>query len=170
MPSRRAAARLSRGGVAVAGGVLVGTLLAGCVAAVPSTPAEHATDPRCASLILATPGHLADGLDRRQTTAQATTAWGDPAVVLRCGLEPPGPTTDRCETVSTPGGPSVDWLVLPGEGQGAAGADWTFVTYGRVPTVEVVVPAAVADTRSTAFLDQLGPAIAAHSEQQRTCL
>ncbi len=153
--------------------MLVGTLLAGCVAAVPVTAAEHATDPDCASLILATPDRLADGLDRRQTTAQATTAWGDPAVVLRCGLDPPGPTTDRCETVTTPGGPSVDWLVLPGDDEPAtagAASDWTFVTYGRVPTVEVLFPAAVAASHSSSLLDQLGPAIAAHTEQQRSCL
>ncbi len=171
MPSRRLAARWSRRSAAACGAALVGTALTGCVAAVPATPAEHATDPQCASLILATPDHLGDGLDRRRTTAQATTAWGSPAVLLRCGLEPPGPTTDRCETVTTPGGPSVDWLVLGGGGGDPAGTDdWTFVTYGRVPTVEVLVPAAVAGARSTAFLDQLGPAIVAHSEQQRACL
>lgn len=148
--------------------VLVGGSAAGCASAVAAEPAEHATDPDCAALVLATPDRLADGLDRRRTTAQATTAWGTPAVVLRCGLEPPGPTTDRCETVETPGGPSVDWLVLPSSD--AEDTDWTFVSYGRVPTVEVFVPAEVAATRSTAFLDQLGPAIAAHSEQQRSCL
>ncbi|HEY9593736.1 MAG TPA: DUF3515 family protein, partial [Spirochaetia bacterium] len=114
-------------------------LVGGCASAVPVDPATHATDPDCASLILATPDRLGDGLDRRRTTAQATTAWGDPAIVLRCGIEPPGPTTDRCETVTTPDGPSVDWLVVQDD-QDA----WTFTTYGRVPAVEVLVPAAVA--------------------------
>ncbi len=156
-------------------GVVGAGLLAGCVSAVPTDPATHATDPDCASLILATPDELGDGLHRRQTTAQATTAWGDPAIVLRCGIDPPGPTTERCETVSTPGGPSIDWLVVPdapeAEADPAIATDWTFTTYGRVPAVEVLVPATqVTQQRSSAFLDALGPAIAAHSEQRRSCL
>ncbi len=170
MPARRAA---------IAALVLIPGLLAGCSSAVPVSPATHATDPDCASLILATPDSLGDGLGRRHTTAQATTAWGDPAIVLRCGVEPPGPTTERCETVSTADGPSVDWLVVQDDGtddgNGGTAApgtstDWTFTTYGRVPAVEVHVPAAVAAERSTTFLDGLGPAIAAHTQQQRSCL
>lgn len=145
--------------------VLTG-LLAGCASAVPVEAATHATDPDCASLILATPDSLGDGLDRRRTTAQATTAWGDPAIVLRCGIEPPGPTTTSCQTVTAPDGTSVDWLVV----QDDATDDWTFTTYGRVPAVEVHVPAAVASERSTTFLDGLGAAITAHTDQQRTCL
>ena len=35
-------------------------------------------------------------------------AWGDPAVIARCGLEPLGPTTDDCVTVD-----GVDWVVRP---------------------------------------------------------
>jgi len=161
-------------------------LVGGCVSAVPVTAATYATDPACASLILATPDSLGDGLGRRQTTAQATTAWGDPAIVLRCGVEPPGPTTVRCETVTSADGTSIDWLVVqdvaggtgdatptptagPTPGVGAP-SDWTFTTYGRVPAVEVFVPAAVAQQRSTTFLDGLGEAIAAHTTQQRSCL
>ena len=152
-------------------------LVGGCASAVPVEAATHATDPDCAALVLATPDSLGDGLDRRHTTAQATTAWGDPAIVLRCGVAPPGPTTDRCETVSSADGPSIDWLVVQaGGGDGDTTAapdeatDWTFTTYGRVPAVEVHVPAAVAEARSTTFLDGLGAAIAAHTEQQRSCL
>jgi hypothetical protein len=158
----------------------------GCVSAVPVTAATHATDPACASLILATPDSLGDGLDRRHTTAQATTAWGDPAIVLRCGVEPPGPTTERCETVTSATGPSIDWLVVQDDTSGATNptagptpgptpdagttTDWTFTTYGRVPAVEVFVPAAVAQQRSTTFLDGLSEAIAAHTDKQRSCL
>ncbi|HEY0117699.1 MAG TPA: DUF3515 family protein [Cellulomonas sp.] len=184
---------------------LAAVLLAGCSSAVPVTPATHATDPDCASLILATPDSLGDGLGRRHTTAQATTAWGDPAIVLRCGVEPPGPTTERCETVTSADGPSVDWLVVQDDGTddeatdelpaaaptpataaptatpaapadaasdatATTATDWTFTTYGRVPAVEVHVPAAVAAERSTTFLDGLGPAIVAHTQQQRSCL
>jgi hypothetical protein len=159
-------------------------LVGGCATAVPVTAATHATDPACAALILATPDSLGDGLSRRHTTAQATTAWGDPAIVLRCGVEPPGPTTERCVTVTSASGPSIDWLVVqddatatattstptPVPSAGSGAGDWTFTTYGRVPAVEVHVPAAVAAARSTTFLDGLAAAIAAHTDHQRSCL
>ena len=111
------------------------------------------------------PTRSATGCPQRDTTAQATTAWGDPdgAVVLRCGVEPLGPTTEHCQTVETPGGASVDWVVVEGDD------GWTFTTYGREPAVELHVPAEVAAERSTAFVDQLGPAVAL-TEQVRSCV
>lgn len=153
--------------------------LAGCTPGVPVAVASHAADPTCADVVLALPEDLA-GMPRLRTAAQATAAWGTSAdpVVLRCGVEPPGPTTQHCVTVQTPDGPSVDWLVRaeqPGTGTalpaGATSqdADWTFTTYGRDPAIEVHVPAAVAAQRSTAFLDEVGPAVA-RSPQTRTCL
>lgn len=156
-PSRRLPAAAS---------VLGLTLLAGCASTVPAQVAPHATDPVCASVVLAMPDSLGEGLPQRDTTAQATTAWGDPAtpIVLRCGVEPLGPTTDHCQTVETPGGPSIDWVVVEGDD-----GDWTFTTYGREPAVELHIPAAVATERSTSFVDQLGPAVAM-TEQVRTCL
>nr|WP_239069117.1 DUF3515 family protein [Cellulomonas phragmiteti] len=139
--------------------------LSACASTAHVTVAPHATDPVCASVVLALPASLGDGLDRVDTDAQATAAWGDPraAVVLRCGVEPLGPTTERCQSVTTPQGPTVDWVVVEDDGR------WTFTTYGRVPAVELVVPQAVATTRSTSFVDLLGPAVAL-TEQERRCL
>jgi hypothetical protein len=168
--------------------LLVGApVLAGCSSAVTVAVAPHATDPLCASVVLALPDTLAD-LERSQTTSQATAAWGSgaDAVTLRCGVEPPGPTTEQCVTVETPAGPTVDWLVLadaeaadgatptatatPGEAPTTgADADWTFVTYGRDPAVEVHVPAAVVAERSASFLDALGVAVS-RVEATRSCL
>ncbi|KTR95297.1 hypothetical protein SA13R_01925, partial [Rothia kristinae] len=68
-------------------GTLAGALpLSGCAgAAAPLAPAPDAADPACAPAMLAIPTQL-PGLDQRETTAQATTAWGDPAAtVLKCG-------------------------------------------------------------------------------------
>lgn len=168
--------------------LLVGPLaLAGCSSAVTVAVAPHATDPLCASVVLALPDTLAD-LGRSRTTSQATAAWGSgtDAVTLRCGVEPPGPTTEQCVTVETPSGPTVDWLVIadaeaadgtsptpadtPGEAPTTgADADWTFVTYGRDPAVEVHVPAAVVAERSASFLDALGVAVS-RVEATRSCL
>lgn len=110
--------------------LLATAVLAGCAPIVPLTPTEGATDPACASVIVRLPDTVA-GLDSRQTNAQATAAWGTPAsVILRCGLEPPAPTSLlRCYTVS-----GVDWLVDDSDDP-----DFVFTTYGRVPAVQVVI-------------------------------
>ncbi|MCV2393990.1 DUF3515 domain-containing protein [Actinotalea sp. M2MS4P-6] len=133
--------------------------LAGCATRVPVEPAPSAGDPLCAEVVLALPLELG-GLERVLTDSQASMAWGDPAhpIVLRCGVEPPGPTTDQCVTADD-GEVAVDWVAVPGEADATGAADWTFTTYGRSPAVEVFVPAEVTGTRSTSFLVELGPAI-----------
>jgi hypothetical protein len=120
--------------------------------------------------VLALPDHLGD-LPRLRTTSQASAAWGTAAapVVLRCGVEVPGPTTVHCVSVETPDGPSIDWLAVADDPAAQGTTDWTFTTYGRDPAVEVRVPGAVASTQSTSFLDQLGPAIA-QVKPTRACL
>lgn len=160
--------------------------VAGCTPAVPVVAGKAAADPACASIVLALPSDL-DGLARRTTSAQATAAWGGSAdpVVLRCGVTPPGPTTDQCVTVTGTDGVSVDWVVteVPETGAGSESdsssevasaspspgtSAWVFTTYGRSPAVEVTVPASVAATRSTSFIDLLGPAMTA-VEATRNC-
>ena len=151
-------------------------LLAGCAPTVSVEEAPYGHEPACARVVLALPDELG-GLPRLATSSQASTAWGTATapVVLRCGVEPPGPTTDRCVTVETPGGPSIDWLAVPaedddgGSGPAAGVTDWTFTTYGREPAIEVVVPAEVVSGRSTSFLDQLGPAVDLLAPE-RTCV
>ena len=106
------------------------------------------------------------GLERRTTTSQASRAWGGPdPIVLRCGVEPPGPSTERCIGIEDASGDSVDWLALQAEDA------WAFVTYGRVPSVEVVVPVAALaiDGQPTAPLADLGYAVSA-TTVERTCL
>ena len=146
--------------------------LAACAPSVAVQAAPDATDPVCADVVLATPDELDEGLRRIDTTAQATTAWGSrtAAIVLRCGVQPPGPTTEHCQTVETPGGPSIDWVVVASDPQDENASDWTFTTYGRVPAVEVFVPAAVAAQHSSsAFMGALGPAVA-RTDEQRSCV
>src|SRR4051794_17572569 len=76
--------------------VAASALLSGCAGTVGMEPAADATDPACADVIVRLPDTAAD-VDRRETDAQGTGAWGDPAsVLLRCGVEPSGPTTLPC--------------------------------------------------------------------------
>lgn len=150
-------------------GVLLLAAVSGCAARVSVPVATYAADPACAALVLALPHDLAD-LPRLRTTSQATVAWGEPTdpVVLRCGVEPPGPTTDQCVTADD-GTTSVDWIAVPGEADEGGATAWTFTTYGRSPAVEVRVPASVTSTRSTSFLLELGPAVTT-VEATRHCL
>lgn len=159
--------RSRRARVGLGAGLACAGLLSACSNAVPVDVAPYAADPLCAEVVLALPRDLG-GLPRLGTTSQATVAWGDPAdpVVLRCGVEPPGPTTDRCVNADD-GETSVDWINIPGDER--EDGSWLFTTYGRVPAVEVVVPAAVTETSSTSFILDLGPAVS-KVEQTRACL
>lgn len=121
--------------VALAGwAVLVGCVaLAGCSpsgarpVAEPSPTGSVADS--CASVMSALPARVA-GLERSETTAR-TASWGDPAIILRCGVDrPEGLTaTSRCDEVN-----QVGWFT----------EEFTqarrFTTIGRVGYVEVTVP------------------------------
>ncbi|MFJ2818246.1 DUF3515 family protein [Streptomyces sp. NPDC087294] len=69
-------------------------------------------------------GHRLAGTD-----VPGVAVWGDKAVVLRCGLQPPAPTTDLCVTVN-----SVDWVYRQSESRDGRKV---IITYGRDPAVEV---------------------------------
>jgi hypothetical protein len=115
--------------------------------------ATHATDPRCADIVLDTPDSVADQ-PKVTTTSQATTAWGkeDAAITLQCGVAQPGPS-DQCQAISNPDGTSVDWIVA----QTSTG--WTFVTYGRDPAVQVQVPKSLSEGQPTTALVDLARAV-----------
>jgi hypothetical protein len=145
--------------------LVVGVLVAGAASAACSSPltvpaAADAANPLCATVVLALPRDL-DGMPRIGTGSQATAAWGERSapVVLRCGVEPPPPTTDPCVTADD-GTTAVDWVAVESAPDADGATTWTFTTYGRDPAVEVVVPPSVTDTRSTSFLIDLGPAVA----------
>lgn len=100
------------------------------------TAAPLAADPACARVAARWPERVA-GQDRVDLAddVPAAAAWGDPAVVARCGVAPPPPTTRDC--ISADG---VDWVATGS----AADPVMVFVSYGRSPAIEVTVPAAYA--------------------------
>ncbi len=136
--------------------VVLALALAGCSGTVSVDAAEDAANPRCADVMIALPPVVAEH-EQRDTDSQATSAWGEPSqVVLRCGVTPPGPTTDPCVTVD-----DIDWVVREGD------PAWTATTYGRDPAVEVLFdPEEVA---SSTVLVELGSAVA-QVEQTRACV
>lgn len=143
---------------ACSAGALMMVSLSACSPIVDVDAAPDAANPDCAEVMIALPDQVA-GNDLRETNSQATAAWGDPSqVVLRCGIEVPGPTTDACASVN-----DVDWII-----QESTETDiWTARTYGRNPAVEVLFdPNQVAS--STVLVD-LGGAVS-RVEQTEQCL
>ena len=137
--------------------VAAAALLGGCSTTVSLEPAKDANNPLCAEVTVRLPDTV-QGLDRVWTDAQATGAWGGPLpVVLRCGVEPPGPSTLTCHTLG-----GVDWLAL----------DWEegrqqLITYGRDPAIQLIIPreggldfASVAEEISRRIEPGLAPATA----------
>jgi Protein of unknown function (DUF3515) len=119
--------RLSLAAVVAGVTTLAAIALTGCSSTVAMEPAEAAGDPGCAEVMVRLPGSLADQ-DRRWTDAQATAAWGDPsAILLTCGVTPPGPTTLPCQSVG-----GVDWIIDDSEAP-----RYRVTTFGRTPAVEV---------------------------------
>ncbi|AXJ11265.1 DUF3515 family protein [Arthrobacter sp. PM3] len=122
--SRPVSARLPLLAAAAAAGLA----LTSCSPVVDVTPAKDAANAACAPMMLALPDSIGDA-KLRKTNAQATAAWGDPSLlILRCGVNVPGPTTDRCVSVN-----GVDWVIKEGN------PVWTLTTYGREPATEILM-------------------------------
>jgi hypothetical protein len=115
-------------------GLLGAVTLAACSGPVPvqsPNPSDSAAA-RCADLLAALPDEV-DGLPAREVEpADAlAAAWGDPAVVLRCGVERPAALTPSSSVYTID---SVTWF--PEE----LTAGYLFTTYDRSVYVEVTVP------------------------------
>ena len=113
----------------------------------PMAAAEDAANPRCAEVSVRLPDDI-DGHAKRTTDAQATGAWGSPAIILlTCGVAVPGPSPLRCITIA-----GVDWLVDDSDPDVGV-----FTTYGRDPAIRVVVDHVTSDSNA---LNAVSPAIA----------
>lgn len=117
-------------------------VLSGCAPTVPLDAAPDAANPECAEVIVRLPDAIDDAAQRdagadpagfwlkRETNAQGTGAWGNPAaILLRCGVPVPGPSTLLCVSLD-----GIDWLR-----DDSQAPNYIFTTYGRDPAVEVVV-------------------------------
>ena len=84
----------------------------------------------CTDLVAGLPDEVDPGVARRPVTADAqrTAAWGEPPVLLACGVAPPERLSEPV-TVN-----DVQWNIRD------SGASFTWTTTDRVVPVEVVVP------------------------------
>jgi hypothetical protein len=115
-----------RTGALTAAAVLI--VLSGCAPIVSMDAADDANSPDCAAVIVRLPGTVG-GLEKRQTDAQSTAAWGDPdQVLLRCGVAVPAASELPCIDKG------IFWLRDDSEE-----AFWRFTTFGRDPAIDVVV-------------------------------
>jgi hypothetical protein len=128
-------------------------LLSGCSATVDApipTPLPPGADYLCAAL----KGSLPDEVLGQTTTATKptssfATAWGNPAIVVRCGVPEPAALTPTSQLLTVDG---VDWLPEP------LSSGILFTSVGRTVNVEVAVPAAYAPEASA--LPEISPAVA----------
>ncbi len=88
--------------------------------------------PACGKLMTALPVRVG-GKPRRELASQiaGTAAWGDPAVILRCGLESPAELTCSAELIQIN---VVSWLELSAAGQ------TTYIAADRTVRIAVTVP------------------------------
>jgi hypothetical protein len=117
----------------------------------------------CEGLVKALPGHVSDQEQRTTSGSPLGAAWGDPAIVLRCGVGKPedyDPVTG-CQTAD-----GLDWYV-PEDGMNDQSADVVMTTIGRSPAVEVTLPARYRPP--VAAMVDLAPAIKAHTHETTPC-
>jgi hypothetical protein len=103
-------------------------------------PDNPAAQPACTKLLTALPTRLA-GLDQRRivpATSPYVLAWGDPAVVLRCGVDRPATfvATSTVFNASSVGKARVYWLPVNQPTKNV------FTTIDRSVYIEVTVPTA----------------------------
>lgn len=92
-------------------------------------PAKAAGAPHCRRIADSAPASLG-GLPRHDSSLPGIAVWGDRDIVLRCGVTPPGPTSDPCFSVD-----GVDWVIDLAQ---STRSRKVIVTYGRVPATQVI--------------------------------
>ena len=134
------------------------TALAGCSRAVSVTLPGQADSAACAAVSGLWPADVAGHQPVDVSPASpAVRAYGDPAVIARCGVAEPAPSTD-CLSVN-----DVDWVVT----MLTDGAK--FVTYGRSPALEVLVPSSAAPGSEGSLLPVFTAAAKALPTTGRKC-
>lgn len=130
--------------------------------AVPAAPAPGETGRYCSQLMPLLP-HDLSGSPRRELIAgtPGQAAWGDPAIILRCGLSDPAELT--CAAPLTKftgaGGTSVEWL------RTASDTSVTYLVVDRPVRIAVTVP----DSAGIGPVQQLSDLIGATLPARDVC-
>ena len=105
--------------------------------------APNAGDPACAEALGKLPQSLL-GQSRGTSSVAGTAVYGDPEIVVRCGVTPLGPTELPCLTVN-----EVDWVI------DERNEPLLFTTFGRAPSLEVRIPGSYPKSDATGALVDL---------------
>jgi Protein of unknown function (DUF3515) len=152
---RGPARRLSAGGTAwrsaaslstVALATLLGVSVASC-GGDSVEPGPDGASPACAALLYRLPATVLDR-PRGSLDVAGAAAWGDPAIVLRCGIAAGGPTSNPCLEAD-----GLDWTFSQ------ASDTLLFTSFGRSPAIEVRVPLSVGRETASGALIDLAPAV-----------
>jgi hypothetical protein len=150
------------------GAVACLALLAGCGSGTVrvESPTLHGADASaCRALVAALPDRVADQDRRPVEPGDAyAAAWGDPAIVLRCGVGRPA-GFDAFSTCQETDG--VGWFIPEDQITGSP-ADITMTTIGRTQNVEVRIPADYFPPATT--MVDLAPAIKATIREVKPCV
>jgi hypothetical protein len=121
-------------------------------------PTAKGTKVDCVALIADVPQKVASQKNR-DVSHEVAAAWGDPAVILRCGVEKPVALkpSSPCYDVR-----DVGWLVE------TTADGYLFTTIGRTFYVSVEVPKAY-DPAADALAD-LAEAVKKHDPEKRACV
>ena len=141
-------------------GLLLGLVLAGCAGGfdVDEYPTVEGTEVDCEALLADTPRRVADQ-EALEVPDRVAAAWGDPPIILRCGVEDPAALepTSQCFDVN-----GVGWLAE------TTADGYLFTTIGRAFNVSVEVPKAY-DPAADALAD-LASTVKKHDPEERPCV
>ena len=139
-------------------GLLALALLAGCAGGLYDFPTDPGTTASCRSLMQELPNRV---LDQTSTPVDSdrVAAWGDPRVVLRCGIQEPSALrpTSRCDDVD-----GIGWFTQKRDG------GQVFSTIGRDPDVSVEVPSGY-DAAGGALID-VADAVKSSTKAVKPCV
>jgi hypothetical protein len=133
-------------------------VLTGCGGGPSVTAAPNAGDPACAAAAGKLPQAVLDH-PRGESSARGTAIYGDPQIVVRCGVTPLGPTELPCLTVN-----EVDWVI------DERNDPLVFTTFGRSPALEVRIPASYPKSDDSGALIDLQAAAASLPTTSLHCI
>lgn len=139
--------------------LLVAFFCAGCGALqVDAYPTEPQTQKDCAALYNDVPPDVA-GAERQRVDDDLAVAWGDPAIIMRCGVEKPEAMTpsSRCDEVE-----GIGWFTEDTED------GYLFTTVGRQYYISIEVPSKY-DPAADVLVD-LADAVGRHDPEIDPCV
>lgn len=141
-------------------------MLAGCGSSaleVSSDEVAPADAEACAALIEALPDEVAGQPRREVMGSPYAAAWGDEAIVLRCGVEMPADfdVASECHQAD-----DIGWFIPAGTDEDQS-IDVEMTTVHHSPAVEVHVPASLRPP--VAAMIDLSDAITAHTRATGSC-